>query len=108
MIEYKNALAGSPRTFVDKEILRLKGPEGLVSKSLYSRDQLLGTINTLINLDADQWDSDQYFQLYYVMIRPFEYESISRKHALNLASKFIKSSINIWGPGSTQRHNKHG
>ena len=52
LIQYKNALAGSPRTFVDKEILRLKGPEGLVSKSLYSRDQLLGTINTLINLDA--------------------------------------------------------
>ena len=36
------------------------------------------------------------------MIRPYEYESISKADALELSNKLVKASINIWGENSIE------
>ena len=103
LIDNKHALSGAPKEFVEKELLRLEIADS-TSRLFprYTRDEILDMIKKLGALDAIRWESDQFFKLYYAMIRPFDYKSLAREDALNLSSKFIEAAINIWGEGSTQ------
>lgn len=103
LIESKNGLVGGAREFVEKELLRLEVANSSSSSAPeLSRDELLQTIDVLIDMDANKWGVEQYFKLYYAMIRPHEHESIPKKDALDLSVKFIQAAINIWGENTSQ------
>ena len=52
MIKNKDVLVGNPKEFIDKELVRLEvAVSASRSAPAYSRDELLETMNKLVDLD---------------------------------------------------------